>query len=86
MVAVKWLDAAYVREQMTPEQVVGSLLTETAGFLVADNDDFLAVGLDFIPLTGQYRSITAIPQCCVQEVRVIETEDMKKQRRVRRGT
>lgn len=66
---VEWIDSSYVRSESRVTDLTGPIALLTAGYLVRETDDYVAVAHEWGPDDDTYRSITTIPTINVRSIR-----------------
>lgn len=70
VVLVRWFDSAiYKGDPCQPEELSGYLENESAGLLVAENDDWITLALDRCLDTGDVRLTLCIPRTNIRAIR-----------------
>ena len=67
---IQWLDARKHTEATEIDQITGGLLLISAGVLVKDETDFMAIAND-AGNDGYYRDVTVIPREYIKQVKIV---------------
>jgi len=70
IVLVQWLDARKHTDEVEIEKVTGGVLLISAGLLVKDEPNFIAIAAD-IGEDGYYRDVMAIPREYIKKMKVV---------------
>lgn len=69
LVYVRWTDASYQRGECSLADMVPRVEVESAGILVAEDDETISIALDHYAAESTWRSIEHIPKVLVVKVR-----------------
>jgi hypothetical protein len=66
---VEWFDASYQRGECTDDELVPTVLLESAGLLIREDKESISIALDSYPVDGTWRYIEHIPKVNVRRLR-----------------
>jgi hypothetical protein len=66
---IRWFDASYQRGECTEEELVPKVELESAGLLVAENEESVSIALDQCDADGTWRYIEHIPRVNILSMR-----------------
>jgi hypothetical protein len=68
---ITWIDTAgKMFEAMDTEEVGGCVLGDTTGFLVKENDTYVALAMEQFE-DGRWRHLVSIPKVCIKKRRTV---------------
>jgi hypothetical protein len=69
---IKWLDASFSMDIMTPDEFDTECILETVGFLAKDENGIISIALEYREETGVYRHVFSIPHKYIIEKHIYE--------------
>ena len=69
---VEWFDASYQRGECTRDELVPTVVLESAGLLVREDAETISLALDKYPADGTWRYIEHIPKVNVRRIRRVK--------------
>jgi hypothetical protein len=66
---IRWFDASYQRGECTEEELISKVEIESAGLLVAENEESVSIALDQCDADKTWRYIEHIPKVNILSMR-----------------